>query len=185
MHENWEERLALISTLAENAPNGTIGRTALMKFFYFLQTLRGVPLGYRFTLYSYGPFDSNVLADLSSAEGTGAVSSEPVLFPGGYGYLIRSGPHAESLKKAAGPFLRRYTSDIEWVLQRFGKLNSAELELTSTVIYVDQEASRKKERLSLKQISQSVNEIKPHFSVPQIMKHAQCLADEKLLKSVR
>ena len=50
-------RLALIPVLAENAPGGQIGRTALMKFAYFLQTLRSVPLGYRFTLIPFSRVD--------------------------------------------------------------------------------------------------------------------------------
>ena len=57
LHDN---RIGTIARLAEKAPPN-FGRTALMKFCYFLQSLRGVPLSYRFTLYSYGPFDSDVL----------------------------------------------------------------------------------------------------------------------------
>jgi hypothetical protein len=36
-----------------------------MKCLYFLQTVRRVPLRYHFGLYTYGPFDSDVLIDLS------------------------------------------------------------------------------------------------------------------------
>jgi hypothetical protein len=43
-------RIALITRLVEKVPG--LGRTALMKYCYFLQTLRRVPLGYSFTLYS-------------------------------------------------------------------------------------------------------------------------------------
>ena len=65
-------RLALISTLAERTTGKPLGRTALIKLCFFLQTMRSVPLGYHFTLYSYGPFDPDVLADLNSAEALGA-----------------------------------------------------------------------------------------------------------------
>jgi hypothetical protein len=62
------ERIGLIAYLAKRSP---IGRTALMKYCYFLQALRGVPLGYNFSLYSYGPFDAAVLSDLGDAEALG------------------------------------------------------------------------------------------------------------------
>ena len=71
-----DDRLATIAYLCTRAPGEGIGRTAVMKLCYFLQTLKGVPLGYRFTLYSYGPFDSDVLSDLGTAESRKAVSSE-------------------------------------------------------------------------------------------------------------
>src|SRR5579872_1325193 len=96
MNETYKARLGLLPTLVERASSGHIGRTALMKYMYFLQTLRGVPLGYNFSLYSYGPFDSDVLADLSSAEVLKIVEITPVEFPGGYGYRIRLGTRAKS-----------------------------------------------------------------------------------------
>ena len=63
MSERDKERLSLIPVLAESHPSHHIGRTALMKYMYFLQTLRGVQLGYNFSMYSYGPFDADVLSD--------------------------------------------------------------------------------------------------------------------------
>jgi hypothetical protein len=41
------QRIALIADLVRKAPAG-FGQTALMKCFYFLQTVRRVPLGYHF-----------------------------------------------------------------------------------------------------------------------------------------
>ena len=46
-------RTTLIAYLAEHTPAKWIGRTALMKFCYFLQVVKEVPLGYNFSLYSY------------------------------------------------------------------------------------------------------------------------------------
>jgi hypothetical protein len=76
-------RIAVITRLAERSPG--LGRTALMKYCYFVQTLRRVPLGYSFSLYSYGPFDSDVLADLDVTESMGGVKTEVVYHTGGYG----------------------------------------------------------------------------------------------------
>ena len=92
---NWnnlqDARVAVITELASRAPNGFLGRTALMKLCYFLQEVKNVPLGYHFTLYSYGPFDSDVLSSLGTAETLKAISSETVYYAGGYGYQIKKG----------------------------------------------------------------------------------------------
>jgi len=180
-----EARLALIPVLAENSSYGYIGRTALMKYMYFLQTLRGLPLGYRFTLYSYGPFDSDVLADLGSAETLNAIDSEAVMYPGGYGYQIKPGNKAKWLKDRAAAFLDKHKSDVKWVADKFGSLTSPQLELVSTIIYVDREAAQMKEKLKLADLSNRVHEVKPHFTGAQIFSFAEGLAKDKLLQSVR
>jgi hypothetical protein len=185
MAELNEQRLALIPIFAESSRAGYIGRTALMKYFYFLQTLRNVPLGYRFTLYSYGPFDSNVLADLSTAESLGLVESSTVLYPGGYGYQIRPGPRINWIKKRASSFLKDHRSDIKWLSKTFGTFNSAELELVSTIIYADREALQNKKKMTLDELSDQVHEVKPHFNNNQIRNIAALIKENKLLQAVR
>lgn len=183
MQGPFEARLALIPVLAEKSPGGKIGRTALMKYMYLLQTLRDIPLGYRFTLYSYGPFDAEVLADLGNAQTLNAVESQPVFYPGGYGYRITPGANAEWLYKTAEKFLVKYESDVEWVTDKFGSLTSSQLELVSTVIYVDREAAQRREKLKLTDLANRVHEIKPHFDETQILSFAEGLAKDRLLKA--
>jgi uncharacterized protein len=173
-----EERMALISALAAKSPQSHLGRTAVMKLLYFLQTLRRVPLGYRFTLYSYGPFDSDVLADLETAESLGVVESRVVGYSGGYGYQIKEGRNARWLQDRASEFLSDYDEDITWVSRQFGGLSSARLELVSAIIYVDRE-----EDFSFSEIVQTVKEIKPHFSVEEIERFAQSLETDGLIRA--
>ena len=110
-----DERIAVITRLAEKS-SGSLGRTALMKFCYFLQTLRDVPLGYHFTLYSYGPFDSDVLADLDMAEALGTVQSTVVPYSGGYGYEIKPTDQSQATVRLAADFLGKHQEDIDWVV---------------------------------------------------------------------
>ncbi|MBI3683319.1 MAG: hypothetical protein HY235_23345 [Acidobacteria bacterium] len=186
---DWSElqdaRLAVITELASRAPGGHIGRTALMKFCYLLQIVRGVSLGYRFTLYSYGPFDSSVLSDLSTAETLNAVQSNLTYYPGGYGYQIRQGEHANSALEAGQDFLNRHRGSIDWVLREFGSHGSADLELESTIIYADREAARRSETLSIELLAQRVRDVKPHFVEEYIRGKASQLADKGLLKACR
>ena len=183
MNEIYKSRLGLIPALAERAAAGHIGRTALMKYLYFLQTLRDVPLGYQFSLYSYGPFDSEVLADLSSAEALNIVEVNTVEFSGGYGYRIKPGIRAESAKRAIAQFLSQHGNDIDWIFSVFGSLNSAELELASTIVYVDHELAECSRSLSANEVVTRVNEIKPHFNREQIQKSVATLLKEKILGS--
>jgi len=178
-----ESRRALITVLARRSKGGFMGRTAMMKYMYLLQTVRGVPLGYRFTLYAYGPFDSDVLVDLSVAEAFEAVECELELYPGGYGYKIRAAKNARWLQKRAEKFLARISRDIDWVIKKFGSFSAAELELVGTIVYVDREVIAGKKRLGLEQVVKLVREVKPHFSQDKVLHYARQLANERLLQA--
>jgi len=184
MNEIDRARLSLIPTLAERHPDRYIGRTALMKYLYFLQTLRGVPLGYDFSMYSYGPFDAEVLSQLGTAESLNLVTSTPVSFAGGYGYQIKSSSAAEMFKKQSGDFLSGIDGDLNWLIAEFGSMNSAELELASTIVYVDrefQEHGAPEDRAGLIGL---VNEIKPHFKREQVERMFDLLHAKGILVSV-
>lgn len=174
-------RLALIPVLAARSKGGYMGRTALMKYMYLLQIVRGLPLNYRFTLYSYGPFDSDVLVDLSIAESLEGVATELELYSGGYGYKIKPSSNSEWLKERAEKFLSRYSKDIDWVIKKFGSFTSAELELVGTIVYVDREDGGTKKRLE--QIARLVHEVKPHFSEDKVLQYARRLSDDSILKA--
>ena len=173
------KRVALIASLAQINPGK--GRTALMKLCYFLQTLRRAPLEYHFTLYSYGPFDSDVLADLDTAEALGAVQASVSYYPGGYGYEIRPAGQCESAKQLAAGFLNRHETDIDWVIAEFGGLDAADLELTSTIVYIDREALSAQERLQNEALVQRVRDVKPHFTEEQVRDQVRDLNEKNIL----
>jgi len=175
-------RLATIVSLVEK--KHPLGRTAVMKLCYFLQTLRNVPLGYRFTLYSYGPFDPRVLSDISTAETLGGIESKTVLYSGGYGYEISPAANTAFVKALGAEFITRNGPDFDWVVQRFGSLGSAELELLSTVVYVDREYAQAKARQTKEGIAEKVQEIKPHFSLSDVLVKVGHLEQQGLLRSL-
>ena len=175
-------RLAVITALAQTSNN--LGRTALMKYCYFLQVLRGVPLGYRFSLYSYGPFDSDVLADLDTAESVEGVRSSVVYFPGGYGYKIESGVLADRLTEIGRPFLAEHQADLNWIQQEFGGWSPGQLELASTLVYSDREAEDSGEKLTMSQLAKRVNELKPRYQLSKIKDLATHLLNRGLLNSI-
>jgi uncharacterized protein len=176
-------RLAVITWLAENA--GGLGRTALMKYCYFLQVVCGVPLGYRFSLYSYGPFDSDVLSDLDITESMAGVKSSVVYYPGGYGYRIEPGDRADRMKQLGETFIGAHRKQLQWVVDQFRGWDAANLELASTLVYSDREAFRKGEALTISELSRRVRDLKPRFGIQQIEGFGELLRDQGLLKSIQ
>jgi uncharacterized protein len=184
MSDTQSARLATIVALAERQPR--LGRTAVMKLCYFLQTLRNVPLGYRFTLYSYGPFDAGVLSDISSADALEGIESETVLYPsGGYGYEISPGTRRAAVRAMASDFIKKYSADIDWVVEQFGSSGSADLELLSTIVYADREAAQAKVRQSADALAARVQEIKPRFKRSDVQSKVEDLAQRHLLGSLK
>ena len=176
-------RIATIVALVERKPS--IGRTALMKLCYFLQTLRNVPLEYRFTLYSYGPSDSDVLSDLASAESFGGLQSDVVLHSNSYTYEIKPAKNSESLKAWASDFIAHHDPDFNWVIKEFGECESGDLELLGTIVYVDRESEGSSEKFSLGVLVQTVFDIKPQFDEVYIRERVKDLANLELLLSLR
>lgn len=172
-------RVVVITALAEKTPQ--LGRTSLMKLCYFLQVLRRVPLGYRFSLYSYGPFDSDVLADLDSATAMGGLTCSVVSYFHTYGYKIEPGPKAQHIQARSSKFLDAHGAAIDWVVNKFGSMSASELELKSKLIYSDREAKTKKERISLSELRPRVHDVKPHFTIDQIRAAAGELVHQDVL----
>ena len=154
------QRLALFSEVAHEV---RLGRTAFMKLCFFLQESRNVPLGYQFSIYSYGPFDSDVLTDLSTAVQMNVLKSTPVYYPSGYGYEYSLGSD-ESVRTLATEFLQGHRESIRWATKNFGKKTAAELELLSTTLFVAKFNNPK----DVAALVNQVQLIKPHFSLDQI-----------------
>jgi len=172
------ERLSTIVALIERAPGK--GRTAIMKYCYFLQALRRVPLGYDFTLYSYGPFDSDVLGDLATCEAMGGIIEQVVEYPRSYGYRLTLGSKAEEIKGLSPEFVKQHQANIEWVVGQFGECNAAELELISTVIYADRDLKQ----TTRDELVRVVRGIKPHFTAEVVSRHVEKLVEAGLLRSL-
>jgi len=181
---NPEARIAVLGRMVSKAPNRSLGRTQVMKLFYFLQELKGVPLGYDFRLFNYGPFDSEVLSDLSSGCGLEAVHEEVVIHANGYGYAITPGQQAGLLEKELDAMGSTLKSIVDQVVLEFGKSSASELELLSTILYVDREFAAADVPAGDKEITDRVQKIKPHFSTTVIRQGVLNMAAKGHLKNV-
>lgn len=169
-----EDRIGVIQALAARWTDGEFGRTKLVKSLYFLQALRNVPLGYRFRLYSYGPYDSAVLDDLDYASTLGQVRVKTIHYCGGYGYNIST---PESPVEQTDKFTTQYEEDLEWVVEQFGSYSPSELELAATIVFADRESSEQ----TCDELKDTVGQIKPHFDADEIVEHIQCLKGKGLI----
>jgi hypothetical protein len=183
--DSWWQRLALLTTLVEGSPNQTLGRTAIVKLAYLLQVLCGVPLGYAFRLYTYGPFDSELLGDLDYAQALKAVEVRTVLFPGGYRFDVRPGPAAAVVKAQAGEWLAQHQPAINRVIGEFAGCTASELELLTTIIYADRELSRNLQIATTEELAHRVREVKPHFTEGHVLGKTSYLLGKGMLTSVK
>jgi hypothetical protein len=156
-----------------------------MKLCYLLQELEDVPFGYHFTLYSYGPFDSDLLTDLTAAEASGVITSKIVHYPNGYGYEITPTKKSGSVIQKAQDSLGQYNDRIDSLVQKFGGMSKNELEVLSTAVYVDRESASQSEELSVSELVQRVHEIKRNFSETFVEDKVSFLMDEGLLLAVQ
>lgn len=173
-------RLGVLTRLVECSPC-KLGRTAVMKLAFLLQTVKGVPLDYNFRLYTYGPFDGNVLNDLAQAETLKAVESSMVYFNGGYGYEFSPGSNREAIITLAGSELDTYDDEVGWALREFANKSAGDLELLATIVYADRDALRQSQRLTLAELCRQVKGIKPRFADDYILQKIASLAEKRLL----
>jgi len=172
----WDH-YGLIAELAQRVSERdlSLGKTALQKHVYFLQTVHGVDCGYDFRLYTYGPFSAELLSDLDTVSGLGGVQ---VTYDGALaGYRITPGPRSSDVRAHAAEFLSMASEPIDRVLDEFGRLTARDLELQATIVYAEREAretSGKSPEAS--SIVAVVGDLKPHFSVDQIRAALETLA---------
>ena len=162
------KRRGVIAELVRlNSERGTVlGRTALLKQIYFLQTLYGVDCGYDFTLYTYGPFSAQVLADLDDLYHSDAV--EVYFDTSRGGYAIYPGSRLTEARTQAAEFLNANQDKIAQVVEEFGNMWAKELELRATIVFVEREVKGSSPAASDDDIIAAVHRLKPHFDKPRI-----------------
>lgn len=167
------DTVAILARMVNQAPRKTLGRTQVMKLFYFLQELLGVPLGYDFRLFTYGPFDSEVLSDLATACSRDIVREKTVIYPRGYGYDITPGNHADRLSRELETSNPTLAAQVDEVVREFGSFGAAELELRSTIFFVKQE----REGLSVPALCERVHGVMPHMDAATILDRIEEMRD--------
>lgn len=156
---NNARRTAIVSALANRlASQGSwCGETHLQKATYFLEELKGVPLGFGFTLYKHGPYSFDLRDHLAAMRADSYLEVKPRPYP--YGPSLVPTTRAQSLITRSAA-VERYRGLIDWVAATVGGRPVSELERLTTALYIKLRMPEATETERAKQI----HELKPHVS---------------------
>ncbi len=138
----WEH--ALLAMVVKEAAGvvqqegGYLGRTAVQKIVYFLQVL-DVPMRYRFDLYHYGPFCSNILGDLEWLMADEAILDDSLNREKYSKYA--PGPLCDELIAKHGAKLQQFEKTVKSTVKALLPLKPDHLELIATLDYAFREVS--------------------------------------------
>lgn len=175
-----QERLAFITEIAKRDAN--IGKTGMMKLLYLLQEIYGVPFGYDFEIYTYGPYCQTVMSDLEYAEFADYIKVSPITYPTGIsGYQISANTDSEKILCDEAGLISQYGEEINQVIASFGDKTAKELELYSTIVFVSASYSNNAWENTKEEICSTVRKIKPHFAAEIILSAYEDLDTNRFL----
>ena len=179
-----QQRELFIAKIAKEHPH--IGKTAMMKCLYLLQTVEKVPLDYSFEIYTYGPYASSVMNEIDDAHQNGYIDISGVSYPNGqFGYDIVCGDNGNKLLSAP-TVVDGYGTQIDNIVNAFAKKNAKELELLSTVVYVTCLHDENNCETTKETVCEAVKGIKPHFTNEEIEESYDLLStNDHLNKALR
>ena len=171
--------LELAGRLEGKSPQ--FGKTAFMKMAYLLQELYEVPLVYRFSLYTYGPYSAEVLADLEYAELRKQVDIEYLGDPQG-GFRITPSEVAGG-SNLQNEQIAKYSHLLNKLVEHFGSFNARELELRTTSIFL-WKRTRPRNPEDVSTLIEAVRQLKPHFSEMAIRSAIDDLINDGVIQYV-
>ena len=168
------ERIHVILRMVQESPG--IGKTAIMKCLYLMQTLSKVPLNYDFEIYTYGPYSSTVMDEIDCARQIGLIDVKGVVYSAGFGYSIECSEHGKAVVNTS-QIVSDYSAEIDAIVSEFGKKSASELELLSTILFVYNMCENKSED----NVCTIVRGIKPKFTIDEIQDKYKYLQEKKHL----
>lgn len=173
---NLSNRKNVIIKMLEENPG--MGKTAVMKTIFMLQQVKHMDLGCEFSIYTYGPYNADVMEDIDELVSDGLLSSNAYFYKDYIGYTLS----ATDSGAKAGPNLK--DEDIvalKEILNFVRGKNAKNLELYSTIIYVEDWYLKNEKANNMAAIIKKVYELKPHFSERDIQKAYTCLSEASFL----
>lgn len=154
------DRAAVLTELADRLrANGSwTGETHLQKATYVLQELLMVPLNFEFVFYKHGPFSFDLREELTSMRADGFLVQVP---QDPYGPILETTESSVRMRNEYALLIEANRPKIEFVANRLGDKGIMALEQLSTALYVRQTTTD----LSVDEVANLVNELKPHVTV--------------------
>lgn len=169
-------KYALISDMAKrlNKTSSLIGKTVLQDMMYILKDIFKVPCQYRYSLYSYGPYSDDLTNDLDYVDFLKGVT---VSWENSKGeYHISPGVKCDHIRQKAQNFLDDYETETSKAVDEFGNKTANELEMIATIVYIDRYSKNNEETLSLDQIIERAEGMKPKYIHTDIKNIAKSLS---------
>ncbi|BAS27991.1 hypothetical protein [Limnochorda pilosa] len=158
-----QERRSFVVALIQELNDGGSwsGSTHVQKCSFFIQHLCGLPMGYSFVIYHYGPYSFDLEEELAIMRWQGLVKVEPD--PGGYGVHYQVG----AAFPGGGPEISdEHRQVIHRAVGHLGQRHVRDLELLATTYYL-QKGLDGKERDEPSTV-EAVLALKPHFNEAEV-----------------
>ena len=183
LDEREEKRKNTISYLLKRLEGKQIGKKSIQKLVYFLQEEFGVGLNYRYRMYHYGPYCSELSNDLDIMDMMEIINISPVMFsPAMYGYSIKLGKYGE---EQASDMEQSPPSDkdrFDKLLNIFGGYSAKKLELYATMHMVERILRGREGQDSGKDsVMREVKILKPKYSDDEIENAYNDLLDNSII----
>lgn len=146
-----------------------INKTNLVKLIYLLQENFNVPVGYDFSLHTYGPFAKEVLDDLDYLLYLDAVKTE--VADGIFNILPGESSAINYIYKKAKHFIEVNKEKINNIVKKFGLLPTKSLELITTIHFVINDFKKNNIEFTEEDIARLIHEIKPFFSEDEVLEN--------------
>lgn len=156
----------LTKRLQSDSPQ--FGKTVLQKMVYLLNEIYRVPSGYEYSLYTYGPYCSELTSDVEFVSAMGAIQ----LCQTHRGFVINLSDKSDMITQKSTDFINEHKEQFDDLIEKFGKFNARELELRSTLIFL-----ARSEKMSKKLLGLQLAELKPYFAEDEISNTIDELCD--------
>lgn len=117
---------------AIHSTNHSLGRATIQKLTYFLK-VAGVPVPFRFGIYTYGPYSDDITFAVESLLADDVIEDRSKTRE--YSNY-RPGPNSRELLAKFGDELENYEGKISSVVKTLGKFSHNELEVISTLHFI-------------------------------------------------
>lgn len=157
----WD-KYGLIVELARRIQNVSpqFGKTVLQKLVYLLTTIYEVPTGYEHTLYTYGPFSSELASDVETVAAMGGIQ---ITHGAKSGYAISLGNNGDWVYGKSKEFINSNSKKIDSLIGTFGYFSAKDLELRSTLVFLT-----KSEKLTKEKLKNQLIDLKPYFTETEV-----------------
>jgi uncharacterized protein len=149
-----------------------LGKTQFQKLVYFCQE-KGIPLGYKYEIYHYGPYSFQLSDDMSSLDSLGVL--DVGTDSSGFGFHIEAGRFASKYE-----LQKKYLPVLTEVVEKLGENSPAQLEVKGTLHFVSKVLKNRGD-ISDKLVVSKVKELKPQIKDPFIQ---QCYVELKAAKLI-